>query len=44
MAHEQAELNAKKEAPAEEQPLDRQSPVACIFPIDYFPHGFLKIL
>ena len=42
--HEETELDAQEEAPAEEKPLDRQPPVTCFFPIDYFIHDALKIL
>jgi hypothetical protein len=44
VANEQPELYAEIETPAEEKPLDRQPPVTCFLPIDYFIHDLAKIL
>ena len=43
MTDKQPELYAEKEAPAEEKPLDRQSPVTWFFPIGYQVHNATRI-
>jgi len=42
--YKETELDAQKETPAEEKPLDRQAPVTRFLPIDYCIHDALKIL